>query len=426
MYDICIIGSGIAGKYIAWHLRHKSILWVSGQNPQYQSKGEYKVEQYLGPKDTWQAYASGLISFLSTKDLKSFPFHKDQYQLYQTELLRELKLVNFASFYSSARYKGFTNTLESIFPESQMHYFWGRQPENVDTAFQYREDFEKYKKDHQLLWPFSHDASEYLHAQYFVVSNDKISELVGTDKHGKKISIKAKHFIIACHVPGSIALLLRTYAFNRIRPHDALGRYFSDHAQTSLGILLPKTVVPRTTIPAFCYQDRQYQGIPFRLEFHVAPPIESLIERTRIRLKILSGQEFTDHFMRLVVVYNLPPLLGSCLKVRGRDYRQINPSPIFLSTFRRQRKVIMSYIRTQFLTDNRLVLLNRHFPFYFAGHLTGGVTFPEMVNENLQLHNWPNISIASTAVFPSNGLFNPTFTLLACAKHILASLRGSI
>jgi hypothetical protein len=237
MYDICIIGSGIIGKYLAHHLRGRKVAWVSGRNKSYISTGEYKLGNYLGTQDTWAERATGLISFPSVKDIKQFPFTVDQYCNYADQLKEELTLKNLATLKKLPEYKTFIGELESIFPEKKMRYFWSSHQSTLGPSFSERLSYDRYWLSQKLQWFKSTFEPDYCDADFFLTQANKATALVGKDKNGTLFRIEAKHFIVACHTPGTIALLDKTFAKNKVANRKFLGRYFSDHAQISFGAL---------------------------------------------------------------------------------------------------------------------------------------------------------------------------------------------
>lgn len=422
MYNFCIIGSGVVGKYLAHHLEKNNTLWISAHAASHTSSGEYHLEDYLGDHDTWQEKAAGLVSFPSREDIALFPFSWNQYKKYECALKKELKLYSLQSLLKLAEYGQFVGELESIFPDAQLHYFWSGHATMKGPHFLERQPYDHYWSTQKPQFSFSLDRAETLRADYFIIKDGQATSLIATNSEGRQIVIVAKRFVVACNTPASMALLERTFAYNNINARKYVGRFFADHAQTSIGLLLPEIAIPRTTMTSFCFQDRDFQGIPYRLEFHVAPPKLHLIQKTRMRMDQYPQQIFERSFMRVTLAYHLPPTFSSRLTLTGKNYSRARVSEAFLTAFRKQRKQLLPHVMNKFLSDRRVVVLNQHFPFFFAGHLTGGVSFPYLVDKEFSLFAAQNVHIVGSATFPTSGLFNPTFTSLVCAKHLLASL----
>lgn len=422
MYDICVIGSGIVGKYIAHHIANPNKLWISGHNAVYQSKSEYKLEQYLGVTDTWQEKATGLFSFPQTADKEIFPFPWSAYQEYEKSLKEELQIKSLSILTKQEKYANFVHTLESIFPNESIKYFSSAHSTIMGPSFSDRSNYDAFWLEKRPHWSFCSDQPTFAQADYFEVENGEAKRLICRDSSGKSYALEAKRFIVACHTPGSITLFARTFAHNQLQGNKFLGRYFSDHAQTSLGILLPNMLIPRTTLASFCYQDREFEDIKYRLEFHIAPPRTELVKRTRMRLPHFSEIDFEQGFVRVVVVYQSPKLVSSRLLFQGKDTNKVDLNASFLVALRKMRKKLLPHLLGKFFSDQRVVLLNQHYPFFFAGHLAGGLCFPEMVDANLALHAIHNVQIAGLATLRSTGLFNPSFAALISAKHILKTL----
>ena len=53
-----------------------------------------------------------------------------------------------------------------------------------------------------------------------------------------------------------------------------------------------------------------------------------------------------------------------------------------------------------------------------ASHHMGGLIYPKIVNKNLKLNGTKNIYCCSSAIFPTSGSLNPTFTICALALRL--------
>jgi choline dehydrogenase-like flavoprotein len=61
-----------------------------------------------------------------------------------------------------------------------------------------------------------------------------------------------------------------------------------------------------------------------------------------------------------------------------------------------------------------------------GGALMGSSAAESVVDTDLRVHDLPNLSIASCAVFPAGGSSNPTFTLMALCFRLAERLAGSL
>lgn len=418
MIDHCIVGDGIVGKYMSHLLRGKNTSLVSGQHPQYETSPQYPIDQYIGERNTWREKAAGIVSFPSKQDVTDFPFTWEQYQQYSRELISELGLASMASLADDPTISPAVQALQQMFPDTPMQFFWSGHKPPLGPSFTERAAYGKYWLSHKPTWPFLEQTKPIaqLQAQYLEVKNGMASRLVTTDTDGKVVNVDAEHYVLACHTPGTLDILRKTWNHNNLPSSDRLGQHYADHPQTSLGLLLPGIDIPRTTLPAICYQDREYRGIPFRLEFHFTPPRENLVAKTRERLRQYTEEDFAKHFVRLAIVYHIPPKPEHKLIIHEKE-AQI--SEAFLKTCEALRAQILPHVR-DLLKDQPVIVLNQHTPFYFAGHLTGGISYPHVVDKSFQLREIPNVTIAGCGVFPTSGLFNPVFSSLICAKHAVA------
>lgn len=422
MYDYCIVGGGIVGKYIAYQLRDKNTVWVSGRHANWMSTDVYQLRNYLGEKDTWQEKATGLISFPSSQDVEHFPFSRATYDLYQQELRAFLQLRSLESVAQKLPYQSVTQVLSEHFCQSKMNYFWSGHQCLEGPSFDTREPYEEYWAKQKPQWQFMEAQADDLQVDYLVIEGTKAVAIVGRDGLGREKSIKARHFILACHTPGNIALINQTYAKYRLFTENirSIGQYFSDHLQLSFGFLVPKIDIPRTTINSLCFQDYEIAGLRFRLEFHFAPPRELLIYNCLQRLPEYRQEDFFHHFIRIVAIAEFPPMAESYLQLQaGNRYRV---SKQFTLHIHRLKTQLAKILKEQIFTDHSWVLLNRHQPLYFGGHLIGGTSFPYVLNEQLTMRDLANVSIGGSSAMLSGGLFNPTFTSLVFAQHLVNSL----
>ena len=53
-----------------------------------------------------------------------------------------------------------------------------------------------------------------------------------------------------------------------------------------------------------------------------------------------------------------------------------------------------------------------------ASHHMGGLIYPKLVNKNLKLNGLKNIYCCSSAIFPTSGSVNPTYTICALALRL--------
>ncbi len=420
MYDICIIGGGIIGKYLADKLKGRNCVWISSEHTQYQSKEVYKLDSYLGRKDTWQEKATGLISFPSAQDIEKMPFSSDQYEIYKQQLIDELAVYSLDFLLEDSRYRLVHQKLTQLFPGERLESFHAAHPVRQGPSFETREPYDRYWFEQKPKWAFMSGEPEEAHVDYLMLVGDRAVAAVTTDRRGVQKVIEAKQFILAAHTPGNLGILERTYAY--YRRQSLVGGQYSDHAQLSFGLLLPGTVIPRECISGAWFQDREVEGQRYRLEFHLAPPRQEMMELCLRRLPQFSQSDFFHNFFRMVAVAELPALPSMRLSVSGRNGNSYMLSKEFYQQAQKSRTVLLKEVRKQFLTDSPIVLLNRHHPLYYGGHLIGGLSYPDQVDENLRLREITNISIGGSAVFPSAGLHNPTFTMLVMAKHLLRSL----
>ncbi len=418
MYDICVIGGGIVGKYLASKLSGRNIAWVSSQHPEYFSTQPYKLSQHIGKTDTWQEKATGLISWPNAQDIEQFPIPDNQWRKYKGELGEELGIRSLQEVGEAPLYQSTMQCLQKGFARESLRYFESAHQVFTGPTFDYREEYDQFWSKQIPKWRFLSLKPDYFHAECFELDKGKAISIYGTDMQGNYTNIQAKQFIVAAHVPGTVQLLKNTYSQYRIRGKTALGRGFSDHPQLSFGFLCVDQKISRATLPSIGYQDYQWQDLRFRLEFHTAPPRKELVDACLKRFPQYTRAHFVKHFVRVVAIPHMPSLYGHKINFLGAGRYTVSRS--FYQWISHYMTVLLSFLKEEVFVLNDWKLLNHHFPWHFAGHLSGGATFPNVVDEAFFLRNIPNVAIASSAVFPTNGLFNPTMTTLSSAKHIIS------
>lgn len=422
MYDYCIVGGGIVGKYIAHLLRDTHSIWISGNNPKLTSHDSYQLGSYLGAQDTWQEKATGLISFPADKDFDTFPVRSQQYQKYQDQLLAELQIKSLEPVAQSQEFLGFTNYIQSHFPNTNLCYFYSGHKHFVGPKFDTREPYEHYWQRLKPQWAFLAAKPDFLQVEFLDIVNNRATAVVGRDLTGKLTTIKAKHFVLACHTPGNLTLIQQTYAKHRMYTEHmrSIGSYFSDHLQLSFGFLVPDLLVPRTSLASLFFQDYEIEGLRFRLEFHSAPPRENLMKMCLNRMPDYNQADFFHHFLRIVAIAEFPSMAESQLQMLSGGHYRVSKK--FSETMHRLRSKLLQHLKQVVFKDLQWTLLNRHQPKYYGGHLIGGLTYPAVVDATLTMHDFTNVHIAGSSTWQGGGLFNPTFTSLVFAQHLVDAL----
>jgi len=434
MYDICVIGGGLVGKYIASKLQGKNIAWVSSEYPTFTSTQSYQLAQYLGRKDTWHEKAFGIISWPEDDDMSYFPVTLKKWQRYCDELREELNIKSLREIGASPSCSSAIDYLQKQFSREPLRYFESAHQTFSGPDFEFREAYGEYWMKQKPQWDFLKLKPKYFHAESFFIDRGKATSIHGYDDKGRRGVIYAKKFIVAAHTPGSIALLQNTYDGFRVneQTRDLIGRGFSEHPQLSFGFLSLKQDIPRTSLPAICYQDYEVEGVRFRLEFHFTPPRKDLVELCLKRFPQYTADHFVKHFIRIAAVVHIPNIRshrlyfliqsGSLEKGQLWDNSSYKISSFFYKSLDIHKKFLVDYLQKEIFPTQDFVLLNEHFPWYFAGHVSGGAAYPDVLDERFFLHDLPNVAIASAAALATNGLFNPAMPVLACAKHVLSHI----
>lgn len=428
-YDYCIIGGGLAGKYLYSKLKRYNTVFISSSKDTYinQDKNSpYRLDDYLGTKDTWREKATGLITYPDfSKD--NLPIDAYTYSNLKEELMNELNISSMKKHIPEDIVE-YNNNIAETLNISNPKYFDSTYDCNVGEPIYERSKYDEYWFNKKNLWEHLNDSPQEGYAEYFLLSdNNKAVELIVRDKDLSQRNIRSKKFILACHTAGCINIINRTLLKNI--PNNSLIEYsglgFSDHAQLSFGLCIKNIKMRRDLPPAMIYSDSKYGNIPYRIEIHNGPPLRHHTNYSALKYPEFEKLKESENFIRMSVVLELPSHWNSKIDFSfsssGNYLVNYKINDVFSNYLKTIKPRIIKHIRERYLTNSNITILNSQ-DWYFSAHIGGGIFHSKLLNKNLALTFAQNVFVGSLGVMPSMGLYNPTFTLLVLCKYIINSI----
>lgn len=210
-----------------------------------------------------------------------------------------------------------------------------------------------------------------------------------------KISRGFTHFIFEHENPGFVfAKKLLTGLQTRTLPKVSFSEMFKS-VEGLIKLASHRFFKSRLYIPPYC-------NVYLQLDIEQAPSEENKIELSEKR----------DVYGR-----RIPRIKWN---VRKKDYKNIYTTALhFLDKFKKAG--IFSFI--PLIEEEKVIISEKPNDIYHpVGTCRMGNSPPSVVNKNLQVYNAENLWVVSTAVLPSAGTANPTFTILCLAEKLIELL----
>ncbi|MEW6368187.1 MAG: GMC family oxidoreductase [Acidobacteriota bacterium] len=243
----------------------------------------------------------------------------------------------------------------------------------------------------------------------------------GRSRAGEERSYESGRLVTAAGAIGNSRLLLNS-GFDKRLP--AIGRNFFTHPQfMNFGIFDEPVRSHKGPFQSLKSDDPNFRKDGFKLENVFAPPIGIAMLVPGFGEKHQACMKRMDHF--------------ACIEIAVRD---TNPGRIRVD--RRGRPVVTKSMNTEDRARYQRGLTAVNNVFRAAGakeiinagwaiglHLMGGCcigTDParSVVDPDFRLHGHPNIYAADSSIFPNAPGINPSLTIMALAKKAAASIRG--
>ncbi|MGZ5440339.1 MAG: hypothetical protein ACXW4P_03840 [Thermoanaerobaculia bacterium] len=424
--DFCVVGGGVAGRYLIGRLDAAGAhcRWLSAPHVDYRAirPTRYDIQANLGIADTWQERATGLISYPTEGDLAQLPMAPVTYKRIADRLRTELG-VRATSDVTASEDREYLARLAISFRLNNARIMDStHRPVAEPPPIGDREAYDAYWMQQRQQWVFTSRAPAVGWATRLVTGRGRAAALQYLDGGGVRREIRANTYILACHTPGVISLLDRTLrgSSERLAALRAnVGARFLDHPQLSFGVILHDLQVRRDLPPVVVYSD-EAADFPYRIEVHNAPPRTALVEHSLRHHTSLSAGDYHRHFLRLAMVFRVPESLLPRLRVRPSRGRSVHYrlDADFAIALRPLAEDAVAVMLRRHLDTPRITLLNHHHPLHFAAHMAGGTNYDVCTDARYAVRGIGNVHIASLAVFPSLGLFNPTFSLLVVCERL--------
>lgn len=286
--------------------------------------------------------------------------------------------------------------------------------------------------------------------------NEKVAEVVVQTLLGKKINIKAKHYIVACGGIENARLLIFSEIGNK---YDQVGRYYMDHPKFVSGSVVPER---RNLNLSLYWKPQDINGLAIaglqlsddtqrslgvlNSYVHFLPRYVS-DQYAFIALKVFASNNILSKAFRALMRRYI-----GVSEVRVRNFMEQAPYPenrVSLSSKKdllgnplarvewslssldkkslfALHTVLRKELRQNHISDLTSPILDYTETFVSvrdASHHMGTTrmgTDPRysVVDENCRVHDIENLFVAGSSVFPTSGHANPTVTIIALAVRL--------
>jgi len=170
--------------------------------------------------------------------------------------------------------------------------------------------------------------------------------------------------------------------------------------------------MPRSYPTSVFFSDHENDiGNRFRIEYHLAPPIED-----RINLYDYPKEYFLDHFYRLSCIIEQKPKMENKIYIKNG---QIKVNDNFVNDIVSLKDKVFPDFYALAQRNSSATILNSRSKVFFSGHMMGGMQFLTNKEVPYVLNGLENVFLASSCVFRTWGLFNPSFSVLYIADEII-------
>lgn len=420
-HDVFVIWKWLIWKYLIHELKDKRLdIWILDWYEQTHiwSDNLYNAYEYIDKDWVWDKNATGNVTFPTNDELNRLWFSLEEYKEIKQQLLEELWWINFEQ-YNDNEIDSLVNFVLNNLGIDNIGYFFSARNKIKKKQILDRWSFDKYWHNNKTFYDISYtdiDIIEWNAIKFLSLYNGNVDKLLIKSQNWYKI-IKANKFILANHTVWIISLLQRSYKEigDNFLDIEKLWLGFVEHPQLSIGaIIQDKNFVFERSLPtSYIYSDFSVDWVNFRIEYHTAPPIQ---EKTKKYLHSgITQEDFDERFIRFSCIIQQEPSEEKTIDFND-DWT------LFITEeFKKEVKRLTNVVNKEFysILDNEAIeILNSESGVFFSWHLIGWVQY--LTDEtNYKLYWINNLFIASSCVFDTWWLFNPTFTILSLAKKIV-------
>jgi len=254
-------------------------------------------------------------------------------------------------------------------------------------------------------------------SEFFVEEFEHFNDyvLVNGIKNNKKITLKTKKLILSAGCFGTTKIMLKSDK-NKIIKH--LGKGFSSHPQyMNFAIFDDYIDAHKGAFQGVKSKDDNFRKQGFKLENVFAPPVSISMLYPAIGKE---NQDFMKNYRKL-----------ACIEVAVRDEAvgelyldnkgKFTIKKELTAQDKKRRDKGLKAVENIFLSLGAKKIIKS--PYYFGLHLMGGCHIginpdKSVVNENFQVHEFPNVYICDSSIFPSAPGINPALTIMALAQKL--------
>jgi hypothetical protein len=432
VYDVCIIGRWVIGKFIVDELKDRwlkvcIIDWFEEDN----LKGGdfYNIYEFTDKEWVWDKNATWNITFPTDEEIEELWFTLEEYRTIKVYLLSKLSWIDFGK-YTDSEIDNLIRFIRNNLWIENIKYFFSARNKIEKRQILERWSFDKYWLNNKTFYDINHsdaDVIKWNAIKFTTLNNGTVNDLLVKTREGTA-TIIANRFILANHTIWVLSLLHRTHTelWNNFIDNSKIWLWFVEHPQLSIWALIKdrgfsfKRELPTT----YLYSDFKVDGINFRIEYHTAPPIQEKVNR--YLYNGLSPKDFEERFIRFSCIIQQSPSAKKTLEF-NEDWKLYATDAFKEEVEELARKVskrlyeILFYERMDPETldyDNIIDILNAESKIFFSWHLIWWIQF--LTDEtNYRIRGIHNLYVASSSTFKTWWLFNPTFTILCLAKKII-------
>ncbi|MGE4313766.1 MAG: GMC oxidoreductase [Pseudobdellovibrionaceae bacterium] len=279
-YDICIVGSGAAGSFVAHALKNSDLKvclietgdervdsstepFISHIQAEQQTKLAQGFSRQLGGSTNLWA---GRVAPFEAHDFEGWPFPLDELIPFYNRASEIMGVPPYAYFTDKkdvpAQDSGLTHFLTRLKKSDtdEKRFVWSTPPFNARTAL-----LEEIKNGqcHNITLRMNMQVKSLAH------ENGHVTALACINENGEEESLTAKRFVLAAGGIETPRLLLNSD--NLGNAHDQVGRYLSTHPKADMGVMLLKK---RIGLSHPYLTDMDFEGLSLR--FGLGLPEEKL------------------------------------------------------------------------------------------------------------------------------------------------------
>ncbi len=270
-----------------------------------------------------------------------------------------------------------------------------------------------------------------------LINETKNSVELFINKKKKYFKIDVKNLIICAGGIESTALILKSIKngkLKNLKNKKYVGRYFMDHPKGNVGYLkFPKKKLLSDISLKIRNKYLSYYGFSIKKRDQISKKylntyvrFEEVNNNVEKILKIFGekiNRIFNNNYKKtyqIRVFLEMQPDFKNFLSINKKNKIVINIKygNKEIETLNFLLKEVYNFFSEKPKLEKINLFNKRNLNLMDASHHMGGLIYPKIVNKNLKLNGTKNIYCCSSAIFPTSGSLNPTFTICALALRL--------